>query len=78
MNWRARPLISYRVIVDLISATRTQTGLSVRCALDAARYPLGIVVSEAEFGAINISRDQFHGDWNYTIHPQRLDSAVNL
>jgi Rhodopirellula transposase DDE domain len=78
MNWRARPLISYRVIVDLISATRTQTGLSVRCELDEARYPLGIVVSKAEFAAINISRDAFHGDWNYTIHPQHSDNAVNF
>ena len=78
MNWRARPLISYRVIVDLISATQTRTGLAVRCELDRARYPKGIVVSEAEFAAINISRDAFHGDWNYTIHPQRSDNAVNF
>jgi hypothetical protein len=78
MNWRARPLISYRVIVSLISATRTKTGLTVRCELDAARYPKGIVVSEAEFAAINISRDEFHGDCNYTIHPQRSDNAVNF
>ena len=78
MNWRARPLISYRVIVDLISATRTKTGLTVRCELDAARYPKGIVVSEAEFAAIDIGRDAFHGDWNYTIHPQRSDNAVNF
>jgi hypothetical protein len=76
MNWRARPLISYRVIVDLISATRTKTGLSVRCELDEARYALGIVVSDAELAAINISRDEFHGDWNYTIHPQQSDNAV--
>jgi hypothetical protein len=80
MNWRARPLISYRVIIDLISATRTQTGLTVRCELDQARYPKGIpkgiVVSDAELAAINISRDEFHGDWNYTIHPQRSDNAV--
>jgi Rhodopirellula transposase DDE domain len=78
MNWRARPLISYRVIVDLISATRTKTGLTVRCELDEARYPLGIVVSDAAFAAINISRDEFHGDWNYTIYPQQSDSAFNF
>jgi Rhodopirellula transposase DDE domain len=78
MNWRARPLVSYRVIVDLISATRTQTGLSVRCELDEAHYPMGIVVSKAEFAAINISRDAFHGDWNYTIHPQHSDNVVNF
>ena len=82
MNWRARPLISYRhrVIVDLIGATRTKTGLTVRCELDQARYPMGILVSEAEFAAINIniSRDEFHGDWNYTIRPQHSDNAVNF
>lgn len=70
MNWRARPLISYRVIIDLIGATRTETGLTVRCELDRARYPKGIAVSDAEFAAINITRDAFHGEWNYTIHPQ--------
>jgi Rhodopirellula transposase DDE domain len=78
MNWRARPLISYRVIIDLISATRTRTGLAVRCELDRARYPKGVTVSDAEFAAINITRDAFHGDWNYTIHPQRQDIAVNF
>jgi hypothetical protein len=78
MNWRARPLISYRVIIDLISATRTKTGLAVRCELDRARYLKGIAVSDAEFAAINIARAAFHGDWNYTIHPQRSDIAVNL
>jgi hypothetical protein len=78
MNWRATPLISYRVIVDVISATRTKTGLSVRCELDRAPYPLGIAVSEAEFAAINIARAAFRGDWNYTIHPQRSDIAVKF
>jgi hypothetical protein len=76
MTWRARPLTSYRVIIDLISATRTQTGLTVRCELAEARYPKGILGSDAELAAINISRDEFHGDWNYTIHPQRSDNAV--
>jgi hypothetical protein len=78
MNWRARPLISYRVIIDLISATRTRTGLTVLCELDRARYPKGVTVSDAEFAAINISRDAFHGDWNYTIHPQHQDIAFNF
>jgi hypothetical protein len=76
-NWRARPLISYRVIIDLISATRTQTGLTVRCELDRARYPKGVTVSDAEFAAINITRDAFHGEWNYIIHPQNSDIAIN-
>ena len=68
-NWRAQPLVSYRVIVELISATTTKTGLTVRCELDTGQYPNGIVVSDAEMAAINIKRAQFHGEWNYTISP---------
>jgi hypothetical protein len=69
-NWRAKPLVSYRVIVELISATTTKTGLTVRCELDTGQYPSGIVVSDAEMAAINIKRAEFHGEWNYTISPQ--------
>ncbi len=69
MNWKARPLVSYRVIVDLISATTTDTGLTVRCELDSAEYPKGIVVSDREMDGLNISRDAFHGEWNYTMQP---------
>ncbi len=68
-NWRAKPLVSYRVIVELISATTTETGLTVRCQLDTGQYPSGIVVSDAEMAAINIQRAEFHGEWNYTISP---------
>jgi transposase len=69
MNWRATPLVSYRVIVDLISATTTDTGLTVRCQLDSNTYAKGIPVPDAEMEAINIERDAFHGEWNYTIRP---------
>ena len=68
-NWRARPLVSYRVIVDLIAATATKTGLTVRCELDHNRYPKGIAVSDREMATINLTRHDFHGDWNYTIAP---------
>ena len=78
MNWRAKPLISYRVIVDLISATTTETGLTVRAELDSNTYEKGIAVSDAEMAAINITRAEFHGDWNYVIKPgKRLDRAVD-
>ncbi|WP_159351555.1 ISAzo13 family transposase, partial [Roseomonas harenae] len=69
-NWRAKPLVSYRIIVDLISATTTETGLTVRCELDTNAYPKGITVSDAEMANINISRANFHGEWNYTIRPR--------
>jgi Rhodopirellula transposase DDE domain len=76
-NWRAKPLVSYRVIVELISATTTKTGLTVRCQLDTGQYPSGIIVSDAEMAAINIQRAEFHGEWNYTIspHPHRPNRA---
>ena len=66
-NWRAKPLVSYRVIVDLIAATTTQNGLKVLCELDDRSYPKGIVVSDEEMANLNIKRADFHGEWNYTI-----------
>ena len=57
------------MIVDLIAATTTKTGLTVRCELDANSYPKGVVVSEAEMASINIKRADFPGEWNYTIAP---------
>jgi hypothetical protein len=67
-NWRAQPLVSYRAIVELISATTTKTGLTVRCELDTGQYPKGIV-SDAEMAALNIKPAEFHGECNYTISP---------
>ena len=78
MNWRAKPLVSYRVIVDLISATKTNTGLTVRCELDTNFYPKGIVVPDEEMGLLNIARAEFHGEWNNTIRPfNSADRAVD-
>ena len=77
-NWRATPLVSYRVIVNLIAATTTRTGLSVHCELDTNQYPKGIVVSDDEMAAIAITRAEFHGEWNYTISPKnRSDRAAD-
>jgi hypothetical protein len=78
MNWRAKPLVSYRVIVDLISATTTETGLTVQCELDTSTYSKGIVVTDREMSQINMLRDDFHGEWNYTLRPCiKQDRAVN-
>lgn len=77
MNWRARPLVSYRVIVALISATTTITGLTVHCELDETHYPKGIAISDEQMASLNITRHDFHGEWNYTIHPSNSpDRAV--
>jgi hypothetical protein len=66
-NWRGRPLVDYRIIVELIAATTSTAGLTVRCELDENLYPTGIKISDAEMAAINIARHTFHGEWNYTI-----------
>jgi hypothetical protein len=78
-NWRAKPLVSYRVIVDLIGATTTRTGLTVRCELDENVYPKGVLVSDEQMASLNIARADFHGEWNYTIAPSadRIFKAVD-
>ena len=68
-NWRGRPLVSHAVIVNLIAATTTPTGLRVRARLDTHRYPSGLAVSRAVVDAVQLRPDAFHGDWNYTILP---------
>ena len=65
MNWRAKPLISHEVIVNLIAATKTRSGLTVRAELDTNSYPKGIVVSDHDLATISIERADFHGEWNY-------------
>ncbi|MFL5255433.1 MAG: ISAzo13 family transposase [Rhodopila sp.] len=73
MNWRAKPLVSYLVIVQLIASTTTDTGLTVTCQLDGSTYEKGIKVSDVEMASLNIQPASFHGEWNYTIMPRRPD-----
>jgi len=68
-NWRGQPLVSHAVIVNLIAATTTPTGLRVRARLDRTRYPSGLTVSRDALDAVRLRPDSFHGDWNYTILP---------
>jgi hypothetical protein len=69
-NWRGKPLVSHQVIVNLIAATTTRSGLRVRAEVDPGKYPKGIKVSDKEVAAVRIERDEFHGEWNYTILPR--------
>ena len=69
MNWRARPLVSHEVIVELIAATTTRTGLRVRAELERGSYPLGVKVSRRELAAVPLERHDWHGEWNYTVLP---------
>jgi DNA-binding phage protein len=70
VNWRGRPLVSHEVIVELIGATTTRTGLRVQAELDRGVYPLGVKVSDAELAAVPLTRHDWHGEWNYSIAPR--------
>jgi hypothetical protein len=70
INWRGKPLRSYRTIVQLISGTTTETGLVVRAELDKKKYPAGVKVTDAELATVKLTPHAFHGNWNYTISPR--------
>ncbi len=78
MNWRGRPLTSHEVIVNTIAATTTATGLTVRAELDTSAYDTGIKVSDAQMDALPLTRHDWHGDWNYTLHPTAWDQAAGV
>jgi transposase len=69
MNWRGRPLVSYRTIIELISATTTKSGLTIKAERDWNNYETGVQVTKAELAALPLLRHEFHGDWNYTLMP---------
>ncbi len=75
-NWRGRPLVDHETIVNLIGSVRTSKGLVVKAKLDTRSYPTGVIVSDDEMEAINILRDPFHGEWNYTILPRSQPSSL--
>jgi transposase len=70
MNWRGRPLTSHEVIVAAICATTTRTGLHVHAELDTGTYPTAVPVSDEQMAALPLHRHDWHGDWNYTLHPR--------
>ena len=70
-NWRGKPLLTHATIVNLIANTSTDAGLKVRCVLDRKEYPPKLEVTDEQMTSIKIKRDDFHGEWNYTIHPQQ-------
>jgi hypothetical protein len=71
MNWRGRPLRTFETVVNLIGNTKNWGGLVVEARLDRRKYPTGRKVPAKELRALNIERDQFHGDWNYVIRPRK-------
>jgi len=72
-NWRGKALCSFESIVDLIGNTRTEAGLRVKAKLDKRTYPTGAVVSNKQMKALSLHRDEFQGDWNYSLHPRVPD-----
>jgi transposase len=71
INWRAKPLTSLEVVLELISHTTTNEGLTVTAVKDSQSYPTGLKVTDEELAAFHLLRDPFHGEWNYTIKPQQ-------
>jgi hypothetical protein len=69
-NWRGRPLVDQKTVVPLIGSVRTITGLTVKAKLDRRGYPIGVTVSDAEMDNLLITHADFHGEWNYTLHPR--------
>jgi hypothetical protein len=67
MNWRGRPLSTYRTIIELISATTTETGLTIRAERDTEWYATGVKITDAQIDALPLTRHDWHGDWNYTL-----------
>jgi hypothetical protein len=72
INWRGKPLIDYRTVVDLFSSTTTNAGLRIKARLDKRKYLKGRKVPTKEYQLLNIKRHKFHGEWNYEISPQNV------
>jgi hypothetical protein len=69
MNWRGKPLTTYRTVVELIAATTTRTGLKVQADLDTGHYPTGVKITDKQLAAVPIQPHKWHPEWNYTILP---------
>ena len=74
-NWRCKRLVNHEVIINLISATTTKNGLRVESQLDTNLYPKGIKISDKQMAEVQLRREEFHGDWNYSILPRSLEAG---
>ena len=72
INWRGKPLTSYRTIVELAAATTTQGGLRVLAEWDQGSYPTGVTITDQQLAAVPLAGHEWHPDWNYTVHPSPL------
>lgn len=69
-NWRGRPLVSIETIINLIGSTKTKRGLIIKTSVDTNKYATGIKVTDKEMKSLDLQKEEFHGEWNYTIHPK--------
>jgi hypothetical protein len=76
INWRGKPLTSLQTIIELLSHTTTQQGLTVTAVIDKNSYPIGVKVSDAEMQQLNIIRNEFHPEWNYVIRPKEGEEVI--
>jgi hypothetical protein len=76
LSWRGKPLESLEIIVSLIASTQTNTGLKIDARLDDQTYGRGVDVTDEQLATVNITRQAFHGDWNYTVHPAHTQSGA--
>lgn len=72
-NWRGKPLVSIETIVNLIGATTTKKGLVIKTSVDTNEYPKGIKTTDEEINSLALAREAFHGEWNYTLSPRKID-----
>ena len=75
INWKGRPLTSYETVVQLIGATRTETGLRIRAKLDSRMYPTGQKITDDQMARVNIRPHKKHPQWNYTIEPSPVNTT---
>ncbi len=76
MNWRGRSLVSRQVVVELVAATRPETGLEVEARLDTRSYPMKVKVTKEQLERVLLERHEFHGEWNYTIKPRAKERKL--
>jgi hypothetical protein len=69
INWPGKPLLSHKIIVQLIASTKTKTGPNIVCDIDWGKYPKGVKIPKAALKELNVTYNEFHPDWNYTISP---------
>ena len=75
-NWRGKPLVSIETIINLIGATKTKKGLKIQTAVDMNPYAKGIKITDKEMKALGIKKNEFHGEWNYTLHPRKTAQVI--